>query len=306
MNHLAHVLVGVDFSGPSRAAYEYAVVLSRACGAELTAVHAVPRDRTFRFQARERISMIEALHQAAEAAGVRLKVSVQQGDPADVILVHAHARRPDLIVLGTQQRSGVERFRLGSVAETVTLQATQPVLIVPRSFGGRTAESEISYKSILVAVDFSPSSIAAVDRALSMAHANMLVTLVHVVPSVPFAHMSPYTYHLSESDHQSLLARDARQRLQDTTSSNAGTSRNVHTRVATGEPSTEIARIAKDVDADLILLGVTSRGPLGRRLWGATAARLIRIAERPVLAIPERAGQVADPQPEVRQHAIAA
>ena len=46
------------------------------------------------------------------------------------------ATRPDVIVLGTHQRSGFERLRLGSVAETVTLQATQPVLMVPALPGG--------------------------------------------------------------------------------------------------------------------------------------------------------------------------
>ena len=66
-----------------------------------------------------------------------------------------------------------------------------------------------------------------------------------------------------------------------------GHQRKVHARVVTGDPSTEIARIATDVDADVILVGVTSRGAIGRRIFGSTAARVIRIAERPVLAIPE-------------------
>ena len=281
MNPLIRVLTAVDFSEPARAAFDHALVLSRTHNAELTVVHAVPGDRAFEWLADERTAMIAALRQAAEAADVRFKVSVQHGDPADVILLHASARRPDVIVLGTHQRRGFDRFRLGSVAETVTLRSTQPVLIVPDSTDARTAESVMSFNSILAAVDFSAGSSAAVDRALAMANANSRVTLVHVVPRIPLAHVSRYSYHLSEPEYQRLLARDAWRRLQDTISTDARSSATVHARVATGDPSTEIARIAADVDADVIVVGVTSRGAIGRRIFGSTAVRVIRTAERP-------------------------
>ena len=102
--------------------------------------------------------MIGELRQATERAGVRFKVSVQHGDPAGVILLHARDERPDLIVLGTHQRSGFDRFRLGSIAETVILRATQPVLIVPASSASRKADSIASLNSVVVAVDFSAGS----------------------------------------------------------------------------------------------------------------------------------------------------
>jgi nucleotide-binding universal stress UspA family protein len=306
VNPLTRILTAVDFSEAACGAFEHALVLSRRHNAELTVVHAVPKDRPFRWHSRERSAMIAELRQAAAAAGVRFKVSVQHGDPAGVILLHARARRPDLIVLGTHQRTGFDRFRLGSVAETVTLRATQPVLIVPASPGGRTAEPATSFNSILVAVDFSARSISAVARALSMANANGRVTLVHVVPGIPLASASRYSYHLSEPEYQRLLARDAWRRLQDTISAQARTGRKVHARVVTGDPSTEIARVATELDADLILVGVTPRGAIGRRIFGSTAARVIRTAGRPVLALPELVDQGAIPVSENDQPAVAA
>jgi nucleotide-binding universal stress UspA family protein len=306
VNPLTRVLVAVDFSEPARAAFNHALVLSRTHNADLTVLHAVPRDRSFESHAHERIAMIAALRQAAEAAGVRFEVSVQHGDPAGVILLHARARRPDVIVVGTHQRSGFDRFRLASVAETVTLQATQPVLVVPASPGGKSAESAMSFNSALVAIDFSAASISAVERALSLGNANGRVTLVHVVPSVSLASASRYTYHLSEPDYQRLLARDAWRRLQETLSATVKTSRKVYARVASGDPSTEIARIAANVDADLILVGVTSRGAIGRRIFGSTAARVIRMAGRLVLAIPARVDQRAVPVSQEDQPAVAA
>jgi nucleotide-binding universal stress UspA family protein len=306
VNPLTHILTAVDFSEPGRAAFDHALALSRMHGAELTVVHAVPGDRAFEWDARERLDMIGRLRQAAEESGVRLKVSVQHGDPAVVILLHARARRPDLIVLGTHHRTGLGRLRFGSVAKRVTLRATQPVLIVPSSHGRRTAESLLSFDSILVAVDFSAGSLSAVERALSLANANSRVTLVHVVPSVPVASVSRYSYDLSEPEYQGLLARDARRRLQDIISTEASKGRTIHARVVAGDPSREIMRVATDVDADLILVGVTSRGAIKRLMLGSTAARVIRTAARPVLAIPELVDHTTVPLAEAGQPDIAA
>ena len=282
MKQLRRVMTAVDFSEPARAAFDYALGLSRANAAELTVVHAVPTDRSFRWDALQRIALVAALRRAAEAAGVRLKVSVQNGDPAGVILLHARARRPDLIVLGTNERSGLARLRLGSAAEAVALRAEQPVLIVPAS----AAESadDPSFNSILVAVDFSAGSIASVEMALSIANENSRVTLAHVVPGVTPVTASRYMYRLMEPEYQRLLARDAWRRMPELMPANAKTK--VHARVVTGDAATEIGRVASKVNADLIIVGVTPRGAIGRRIFGSTAARIIRIAGRPVLAIP--------------------
>lgn len=306
MNPLTRILAAVDFAKPARDAFEHALALSRTHHSQLTAVHAVPVDWPFEWDAQARAATMASLRKAADAAGVPFSERVQHGDPASMILLHARAERSDLIVLGTSQRSGFDRFRHGSVAETVTLRATQPVLVVPPGAGGKSADSLTSLKSILVAVDFSPGSTAAVERALSMAPPNSRVTLVHVVSRIPLASVSPSTYHLSDLGYHDLLVRDAWQRLQEAISLNAGTVTNVHARVVTGDPSTEIARVANDVDADLILVGVTARGPLGRRLIGSTAARLIRVANRPVLAIPAAMGGIALPLADESPSALAA
>lgn len=299
MTNLRRVLAAVDFSEPARAAFDYALDLSRANAAELTVVHAVPTDRSFEWDALRRIALVAALRQAAKAAGVRLKVNVQNGDPAGVILLHARARRPDLIVLGTSERSGLARLRLGSVAETVALGATQPVLVVPAA-AGKVADFMTPFKSILVAVDFGEGASKAVERALSMANGESRVTLVHVIRGVPFERSYRYPYRLMEPEYQRSLARVAWRRMGTIVPADATTGRKVHARVVTGEPIAEISRVAAEVDADLILVGVTARGPIGRLIMGSTAARVIRTAGRPVLAIPQLASKAAAPVHEDR------
>lgn len=286
MTKLHRVLTAVDFSEPARVAFDYALTLSRLHDAELTVVHAVPTDRRFNWHARERIALIGSLRQAARAVGVRFKVSVQHGDPAGVILLHASARRADLIVLGTSKRSGLDRFRFGSVAETVALEATQPVLVVPPA-SGNVVDAMTPFKNVLVAVDFGAGSTEAVNRALSMTDDNSRVTVVHVVRGVPFGPSNRNLYHLMEPEYQRQLARDAWRRIAEIIPADSSTSRKVHARVVAGDPAATISRIAAEVAADLILLGVTARGAIGRLIMGSTAARVIRTSGRPVLVIPQ-------------------
>src|SRR5688572_27593527 len=126
------------------------------------------------------MALIAKLRRRAESSGVTFKVSVQHGDPAGVILLHARSRRPDLVVLGTHQRTGLDRLRTGSVAERVTLRATQPVLIVPARSAGRPVPS---FDNIVVAVDFGAASKAALEQALVLTRGtSRRLTIVHVAP----------------------------------------------------------------------------------------------------------------------------
>lgn len=60
-------------------------------------------------------------------------VLLKEGKPAETIHQVAHTIRPDVIVIGTHERSLVTRAFLGSVAEDVLVHARQDVLIVPEA-----------------------------------------------------------------------------------------------------------------------------------------------------------------------------
>ena len=286
MSKVKKVLAAVDFSAPARAAFDRALAVSRLHGAELTVVHAVPSEQPFKWHGRERRDLIATLRAAAKAAGVRFEVSVQSGDPAGVILLHANARGADLVVLGASETTGLDRFRFGSVAETVALEATMPVLVVPAA-AAANAEPAMPIKSILVAVGFTEGSRTAVERALAIAGDDTRVTVLHVVPGAARAGASRYMYHLMEPEYQRQLARDAWRRIAEIIPAGARTSARVHARVVAGDPSAEISRVAEEVGADLILVGVSRHGAIGRLFFGSTTNRVIRASGRQVLAMPQ-------------------
>lgn len=64
-------------------------------------------------------------------ARARQLLGPQQGPLANDIRICADQQDVDLIIMGTNQRSGLERLFLGSVAEGVLREARQDVLVVP-------------------------------------------------------------------------------------------------------------------------------------------------------------------------------
>jgi nucleotide-binding universal stress UspA family protein len=288
----SRILCAVDFSEPAGAALRQALALSRAHDAELAIVIAVPANEPRSMRVRKRTAEIAALRRASDAVGVRMTVSVQHGDPAPVILHHATSRRCDLIVLGTHNRTGFERFRSGSVAEQVTRRAACPVLVVPLSADGSHHHTTRFFRNVLCPIDFSEVSTAALEQALGVVDQTTgRLTLVHVLPSLN--PMSRHAHHVGGPDYGPLLKRDAWQRLQECVPSELRGATNLRARVVSGPPAEQIARVSREIGADLIVMGVTARGAIGRRLLGSTAARVMRLAGRPMLAIPERLHKTA-------------
>jgi nucleotide-binding universal stress UspA family protein len=125
------ILCALDLTKGSRNAFDRALSIARASKARLYVLHVIPTDRRFSWRQRERLESMTSLGQRAERAGVPIRVVEQQGDPAGVIVLHANARRADLVVLGSNRRRGSQRFREGSVGERVLREAAWAVLIVP-------------------------------------------------------------------------------------------------------------------------------------------------------------------------------
>lgn len=95
-------------------------------------LHVVPKNYPFSMNQRERLTLLTTLRERAEREGVPVRTAEQQGDPARTILLHANARKADLVVLGSNSRRGWKRVREGSVGERVLRRASWPLLIVPR------------------------------------------------------------------------------------------------------------------------------------------------------------------------------
>jgi nucleotide-binding universal stress UspA family protein len=131
MKTLARILCAIDLEKASERAFDRALSIATIADARLFLLHATPANVRFSSRARERLDYLNQLRKRAQAAGVKVRVEEQHGDPADLIVLHANARKVDIVVLGSNRRRGWQRFREGSVSERVLRRAAWSVLIVP-------------------------------------------------------------------------------------------------------------------------------------------------------------------------------
>lgn len=290
MTHLSRILAALDPSAASRRAFDYALALGQRTGAELIAVHAVPRTQAFGRDAGARLDWTSRLRLRAEQAGVPFRVTIQHGDPADTVLLHARTLVPDVIVAGTHQRRGIDRLRGGSVAERIAAKATVPVLLVP-PHGSPIGTHPFTH--VAVAVDFSRASDTAVERALALPGGEVeRVTLLHVVPGFSGGMPAKY-YRYGGAEYQGALVEDARQRMEQLLRGERRSRATLESKVLVGDVATEIGQAVPRIGADLLVVGHSSRGAVSRALFGTTGARLVRRLRVPMLVVPEAADEDA-------------
>jgi nucleotide-binding universal stress UspA family protein len=283
------ILCAIDAAQPSAAPFRHALAAAKSRNSELHVVCAVPATRSFNRRARERTAHLEDLRRIAIAAGVDVEVSVQHGEPAGVILLHANSsnsRVPDLIVLGTHGRRGVDRLRFGSVAERVMHRAACPTLVVPNSTGEAADRLVTPFDRILCAVDFSPASLAAFEHAAGMVRRGAsTLRLLHVVrPATPT--MPRFAWEFASADYSQALAKSASSRLRSLLGAHPDVYRTAQIQVVAGFVEEAIRRVAADMKADVLVIGVRRAG-IVRRLVGSVTARVLRTIALPVLALPE-------------------
>ncbi len=138
-----NILAPTDFSDVSNSAVAYAGKLAVATGARLhlhhamahvvdgTAVVGTPHlGHALDDAETEGKAKLDELLDEDERAKLSLTSYVGFGPPANQITEYAAKNNIDLIVMGTQGRSGLEKLWLGSVTEKVLRQAGCPVLVV--------------------------------------------------------------------------------------------------------------------------------------------------------------------------------
>jgi nucleotide-binding universal stress UspA family protein len=157
---------------------------------------------------------------------------------------------------------------------------------------------------VLVAVDESPASLAAVRWATRLAkNLGSKLALVHVVgyplefaPELALSH-DPLLEQIKEDGHKALAAAAD---LVDNEVPAIMVMRE-------GTPATEILAVADLWHADLIVMGTRGRGRLANFLLGSTTELVIRRAGCPVICITAQAGKVYPQQEaETRGSVLAA
>jgi nucleotide-binding universal stress UspA family protein len=70
------------------------------------------------------------LSSKAKKEGIVVDEILVVGNPAKDLLIITRRMKPDLVVIGTHSKKGLEKLLLGSVAENILKKVETPVLLV--------------------------------------------------------------------------------------------------------------------------------------------------------------------------------
>lgn len=288
------ILCPIDFSPGSQEALRAAVRLAADGDTELVIAHAwyvtplafagetpFPASVVDQMIADEETALAAALRDAKDLGATRVSSVFLQGPPWQAIC-DAVAADPafDMIVMGTEGRTGLRRVFLGSVAEKVVRHAACSVLAV-RGKNGTSA-----FRNILCPIDFSESSrIAMYEAARLAAPGGSGITLLHVLDlPVRFSGEPTVAGFVEDLDRKGarLLAAWA-------TELRARVSVPVVTRTRIGSPGTQAMSVLEgEPPFDLAVVGSHGRTGLRRVVLGSVAERIVRHAPCPVLVARKR------------------
>lgn len=128
-------------------------------------------------------------------------------------------------------------------------------------------------KKILVPLDGSKASVAALEEAVTMARAEKdklyVISVTLEVAALSAYNTVQYTHDLVDFE------RRQAQKMIDAEIANVGYEGEVETRVLSGNPAGEIIRFAEDHDIDVIVMGNRGLGAFSRTILGSVSGKVI-------------------------------
>lgn len=287
--------MATDFSKPGKLAVPYAFKLALLLNLRLTILHVVKAPPDFEHWspgARRSLHSLKTkallelgrIVRLANENGLMADHRLLVGIPQDSILDIAQSPDVALIVMGTHGKTGWDRLRLGSVAESILRRAPCPVLTVRASVTSRTFLNprRLSLSRLLVATDFSASSKTALRAVVVLAKLlNGQVVLVHAAE--PSGSLQSGPLHVDE-----LSRKRYAQQFQRIISASRADEVITDKVVITGHPVEVILDQAKRQKADLIIVGTHGRRGVKRLMLGSVAEAMVRRAACPVFVVRAR------------------
>lgn len=229
----------------------------------------------------------DALRAAAERDARRLAqaVAAQVDIPVEPVAVHGGAssslleaaEHASLLIVGNRGRGGFRRLLLGSTSNQVATHAEVPTVIV------RHDAPVASTDRILVGVDGSPNSLAALNWAIDFASPGTSIDVVWVWDASPLAVGADQFFFPEATDL-------ARQRLDEVLVGAAGRAAQgsvaLRRHFVEGTPRTVLTECGSR--ADLVVIGARGHGAIGAALLGSVSNWLVHHLDRATVVVPNR------------------
>ena len=283
---LTKILVTTDFSPESARALDYALALARRYDARIYLAHVLAPDPFLYAEPALAEATYEKVRQAAEQGmadilvsgklrGIPHEVLLEEGTVWPVIAKLIEKHEIDLVVTATHGRGKLQKVLIGSVAEEIFRQADCAVLTV----GPRVKEEpprEVELKNILFATDFGHGAEKAAVHALSLAQEHgAKLTMLHVIQeATAFTEESVRRQREFNIENLKKLVPEGAENWCKPVF-----------RATFGEAVEEIITMARETNADLIVMGAKTRKSLAGHAPVTVAYSVVTKAWCPVLTV---------------------
>lgn len=309
MSHFKNILVGIDllqsdqigsarFSPPVAEAIKQATWLAEKCSARLTffAAVEVPEDDLFSLADRDRVwqelhaaghKALDELVRQASARGIATDCHVVAGEGWVEITRRVVQTEHDLVVVGTRNLGGVQRFLFGSTAMKLLHNCPCPVWVT-------RPEPRPTPTRILVASDFTAVSDAALALGLDLGtRCGANVDLLHAVDYPLDRLWSTGLLDSSTKAYHDRVNADARVQLQEQLARVAtkihqtapGARAEIHVVEGLSIADTGILEFVEAHHVDLVVMGTMARSGIPGVFIGNTAERLVTHLKASLLAV---------------------
>lgn len=284
------ILVPTDFSETANHAVEQALELALRTRAKLHLFHVIePKVEGSTGVAGSLRDYLQTLEADAEQS-LALKVEVLRGheidvrystasqvSPFDGVARRVEEIRPDLLVMGTHGRTGLDRLVMGSVTEKVLRHVAVNVLTLNKK--SSVVRAAHAFERILVPVDFSDFSRRALAAAQALRVEGGRIRVVHVVASP--IHPSLYAGGITR-----LFQLDPGMpgRIGGNLESWLEGAR-AEIDVREGDVFTELMDVAEENGSQLIVMGTRGLTGLDHLLMGSVTEKVVRRSSIPVLTV---------------------
>ncbi len=288
MSQLSHILVATDLSASARHAAERAALLSKELAASLDLLYVAnpaPFERLKQIVAPDDDLLAKALasakekaHEQADSLSQRYDVSagshVVPGSVITEVTRVVQDKRINLLVCGAKGQSVVRHLLLGSTVQRMLNRMLCPLLVVKQA-------PRREYRTLLVPVDFSPSSLRAIKLAMAVApQAEIILLHVFEAPfegSMRFAHVD----HDTLTHYRNVIKKDAIQQL--AALSEAAGVPDARQVVVHGDAAWRIVEQEQELDCDLIVIGKQGESALEELLVGSITKHVLSESQGDVL-----------------------
>jgi nucleotide-binding universal stress UspA family protein len=288
---LERIIVGVDFSPPSRQAASW-MVKKFAPGAEITLVHTVEVPHVPRFLSAEvsdpeelrktlregATSRLRALEESL--ASERVTTEIREGRPHEQLAEVADAKKADLVVLGERGKFRGMWNIIGGTVERLLHFSSHPVLVAQNV-------PETQPTSVLLALneDVHLDQILAWGRLLSRLHDTRLVVF-NAAPNL-YSAITGHAVH-SEAEARELqtnLEEGSRKWLEGLVKTANLQSDRTSFVVRSGDPRYGILAAAQETAADVIVIGRHQGSALREALLGSVTRSVLQASATSVLIV---------------------